>query len=346
MSFKRGMTAIVLSATICFPAIAQTLPTPPGQPNSGPGGYDYPYAAVNQTGPYFAAGHANDNAFRYWLFEPASPSPASAPVVLFLHAFLAYDPNVYAFLIAHIVLKGYTVVVPQYDDTGIDTWNWANNAATAFIDALGRLDSAGRVRPAKDNGGNYLTAAAGHSVGGFLAVVMGAKATRSWWSKLPAPNVIIAFEPGNKSLIPAEDFTRIDPNTKLLIVGGEEDDVVCLTSIKKIWAATSQIPAGNKTFLLARSDSHGAPAQIANHYFPNTNGYMDTAAVDARDYYITFKLSVAALNCTYKGTDCSVAFGAALPEQITMGSWSDGVPLKQMLWSSDPSQVDTICKSQ
>src|SRR5262249_49681757 len=141
----------------------------PGQPATGPGGRDYSNLLPRVTGPFFAAGHQNDNAFRYWLFEPTLPAPASAPVVLFLHGFAAIAPSAYQYWFAHMVMKGYTVVWAQYqDESALDTWNWANNAADTFIDALARLDQPGSVKPARDAMNNYQTAIVGHSAGGFL----------------------------------------------------------------------------------------------------------------------------------------------------------------------------------
>jgi hypothetical protein len=335
-----------LTLTVAALACTAFSQTPPQQPATGPGGRDYLHGAITQNGPYYAAGHEGDDAFRYWTFEPASPSPASAPVVLFLHAWLTYNPAEYQYWIAHMVLKGYTVVDAQYDKTGLDSFNWANNAATAFIDSLAKLETTGHVHPSRDASKAYQTAIVGHSAGGYLGPVIAAKATRFWWVGLPKPNVIAVFEPGSKGLIPGEDFTRIVPSTRILMVGGDEDTIVCLNQINQIWGAIGQISGANKTFLFFRSDRHGTPQQIANHFYPNNTGRQDTAAVDARDFNITYRLSVAALDCTYKGTSCDVSFGGGSQAQVDLGVWSDGFPVTPLLFSTDPSTIRPSCAAK
>lgn len=332
-----------VAAAIGVPAVAQVA-TPPGQPAFGPGGRDYLHASLRVTGPFFAKNKTED-AFRYFLFEPSNPAPASAPVVLFLHGFAALDPTAYQYWYAHMVLKGYTVIWAQYQNqyNSLDSWNWANNAADVMIDALARLDQADRVRPARNTQNKYRTAIVGHSLGGFFGFVLAAKATRSWWTALPQPEVVVAIEPGAKRLVPGEDYSRIPAATKVLMVSGEEDNINCVDQAVQIWGRMLQIPETNKNFVLVRSDVSGSPRQIANHFFPNTSGAEDTAAVDARDYFVTWKLSVAALNCAFKGTDCTTAFGNGSAPQTDMGAWSDGRPVTPMAFYASPAFAPVKC---
>ena len=53
-------------------------PEPPDQPTSGPGGADYKHAFVDMS--VYGEGYS-----QYWIFEPASPTPPSAPLVVFNH---------------------------------------------------------------------------------------------------------------------------------------------------------------------------------------------------------------------------------------------------------------------
>lgn len=336
-----GMSFLVLCA-LGTGAVAQT---PPGQPATGPGGRDYLHANIRISGPFYAKNATTNEGLKYFMFEPSNPAPASAPVVLFLHGFAAIDPTAYQFWYSQMVLKGYTVVWAQYQATAaaIDSWNWANNAADTLIDALARLDKPDRVRPLKNAQGKYRTAIVGHSLGGFFGFVLAAKATRSWWSSLPGPEAIVAIEPGAKRLVPGEDYSRIPASTKVVMVSGEDDTINCIDQANQIWSRMTQVPDANKDFLLFRSDRRGTPQQIANHFFPNTNGAEDTAAVDARDFYITWKLSVAALNCTFKGTDCNIAFGDGSLQQTNMGAWSDGVPVLPLAYFANPAVAPVNC---
>src|SRR5947209_5534306 len=42
----------------------------------------------------------------YWLFEPADPAPATAPVVVLNHGWLAVNPGAYGGWIEHLVRSG------------------------------------------------------------------------------------------------------------------------------------------------------------------------------------------------------------------------------------------------
>lgn len=332
--------ALTVLAAVAF---AQ-LPAPPAQPAFGPGGRDYLHASIRTSGPFFAQ-NKTDEALKYFVFEPSNPAPASAPVVLFLHGFAALDPVSYQYWYAHMVLKGHTVIWAQYQANvnSLDSWNWANNAANVMIDALARLDQPDRVRPARNAQNKYRTAIVGHSLGGFFGFVLAAKATRSWWSALPQPELVVAIEPGAKRLVPGEDYSRIPATTRVLMVSGEEDMVNCVDQASQIWSRIIQIPDANKDFLLVKSDRRGSPHQIANHFFPNTSGAEDTAAIDGRDYYVTWKLSVAALNCAFKGTDCNTALGNGSAAQTDMGAWSNGQPVIPMGYYASPGVAPVLC---
>ena len=92
---------------------------------------------------------------------------------------------------------------------------------------------------------------------------------------------------------------------------------------------------------MARTDTHGTPAQLATHFFPNTDGYQDTQAVDARDFFITWKLSVAAADCVTKGTSCQYAFGGGA-EQLYRGHWSDNALIAPLVRVADPATIPAI----
>jgi len=74
---------------------AQTLPE---QPLSGPGGRNYPHDSIRVT-------DRAEKADGFWLFEPASPVPDSAHVVVFLHGYGAINPMIYGSWIEHLVRK-------------------------------------------------------------------------------------------------------------------------------------------------------------------------------------------------------------------------------------------------
>jgi pimeloyl-ACP methyl ester carboxylesterase len=327
--------AVVLSIFAFISTVtAQTIPTPPPQPTSGPASAVYPHASINWTGPYYAT--AGDKGTLYYIIEPALPKPAAAPVVLFLHGWLANDPNEYAILMAHIARKGHTVIWALYDDGLINTWSWVGNVAKVVQDSVGRLKGAGFVKPQYDTSGRLNFGIVGHSAGGYVAAGLAARSAR-WFYNLPRPKALVLLSPGGKGLIPTDDLTIIDPATKVIVTAGEDDNSVCTITSNHLWSKFADIPDANRDYLLVRSDTHGQPQQISNHYFINTTGRMDTAAVDARDYFVSFKLSVALLDCAFRGSNCSIAIGGGTPEQLSMGQWSDGIPVNPMTFIVDPN---------
>jgi len=252
--------------------------------------------------------------------------------------------------IGHIVKKGYIVVWVQYqhDDIGENMiltfpWLYPRKIITMWKDALERLDREGAlIRPERDENGKIKTAFVGHSAGGYLSMVIAGKVARKR-EPAPEPYAVVAIEPGGLALFTRAPFRKIDPDTKFVIVVGDEDDVNCVSPAVRLWEKISHIPDDNKDFLMVQSDYHGAPEQIANHYFPVTSGQRDTAAVDARDYYVTFKLSVAALDCAFRDIDCEYALGNGGQEQVSMGEWSDGQPVSPMVWTEDPRSLEPTC---
>lgn len=327
--------------------------SPSGQPLTGPGGNDYRHQEVTRNGPYWIGEierRKSQASYKYIIFTPATPLPEEAPVVLFIHGWGAMTPETYQAWIDHMVKKGYIVVWVQFQrddlhEAPIATFPWlyAKRIISLWQDALARLDANEfLIRPAKDEKGMIKTAMMGHSAGGYMAVAVAAKAT--WkWKYLPVPYAVVAVEPGLMGLFAQAPFNKMDLNTKIIIVVGDEDEILCKSSAQRLWKSIPQIPDANKELLLVKSDYHGKPEQIANHFFSATTGARDTAAVDARDFYVTFKLSVGALNCAFRGTDCEIAFGNGSEEQLYMGEWNDGQPITPMIWVQDPESLETTC---
>ncbi|HSB28609.1 MAG TPA: hypothetical protein VLE19_12170, partial [Pyrinomonadaceae bacterium] len=67
-----------MSLVLVLGVLAQTqVPTPPPQPETGPGGKQAPHAAVIKH-------RYGQRGKEYWIYEPDKPKPAEAPVVIFL----------------------------------------------------------------------------------------------------------------------------------------------------------------------------------------------------------------------------------------------------------------------
>lgn len=340
MTASRSLSLLSVALCASLSAGAQT-PTPPAQPLLGPGGSSYLYSSYTQFGPYYV-NPAKEQAYQsYYIYEPAGSSvPKSLPVVLFLHAYLAGlegypsgdSPSNYTYWIEHLARNGYTVVFPAYDSQ-LSPPAFTNSAVDAWQSALTLLRSgaAGLVPPASDAFG-VQTMFAGHSLGAYESFAVAQRLTTNPVNGVPIPRAIAAFNPGigQSGELPIA-FSQISPSISVVLVDSDED-TTDIPAAQAIWSSIgTSIPLGNRDFLEVISDKHGSPALLGTHFFPDTNGLMDDdSGVDDRDYNVTWKLSVGLFNCVLTGTDCSYALGHGSIDQVNMGNWSDGTPVKTL----------------
>ena len=97
----------------------------------------------------------------------------------------------------------------------------------------------------------------GHSSGAWLSYIVASEAASS---SLPTPMAVLAVEPG-QGQIPTFDASKINANTLVLTVVGDEDKTDRICQGVSVYNALKQIPAVQKPFLLARTDSYGVPIQ-------------------------------------------------------------------------------------
>lgn len=306
---------------------------PPSQPKTGPGGADYAHQAV-------VSKLCGKGGKAYWLFEPSSPVPDRAPLIVFNHGWILMEPRHYDAWIEHLVKRGNIVVFPRYQNSMFTSpTKFAPNAAAAIKDAIQQLNSeAGHVRPDLNR-----FAMAGHSMGGIISANLAAL-----WREmgLPQPKAVMCAEPGGTRSYAGwlggklEDLSRIAPETLLLCVAGDRDSMVGSAEAKRIFKETTQVPATNKNFVVLQSDSHGKPALVADHFAvcaplpvkrdERVSFFVKLAhAPNALDYRGTWKLFDALCDAAFYGKNRQFALGNT-PEQRFMGHWSDGIPVKEL----------------
>lgn len=299
-------------------------PAPPSQPLTGPGGSDYAHASVVES--TYGSG-----ATQYWLFEPADPTPASAPVVIFGHGFSLVDPDLYAAWINHIVRRGAIVIYPKYQ-SGLLTLpaDHLPNATVAITDALAELQSGGHVTPDLTR-----VAVVGHSAGGLLAVNIAASAAAS---ELPVPKAVMAVAPSGPDDAPIgggddilQDLSQIPAGTLLLTIAGDDDSIVGDAAAKQFYLEADQVAVEDKDFVLVQSDNHGEPALEAKHF----EALAGEGEADAIDFYAYWKLFDGLIDAAFYGTNREYALGNT-PEQRFMGVWSDGTPVLELIVSDLP----------
>ena len=107
----RYTRVLFLTSIIMFLMLTGSLstcldePAPPDQPSNGPGSSDYLHYGVRKT-------RYKWGARQYWIFEPYSPKPESAPLIVFNHGWGAKRPISYRAWIDHLVKRGNLIANP------------------------------------------------------------------------------------------------------------------------------------------------------------------------------------------------------------------------------------------
>jgi len=355
--FRRIFVRAVLSVSLTFlflTTVSAQSATPPLQPASGPGGKQYVHTSVTKNR-YGKGGE------EYWIFEPASPKPRTAPVIIFLHGWGGMNPLYYGAWLDHLVKRGNIVVYPRYQSNLLTSIkDFTPNTLAAVKDAIRRLKAGrGHVTPDFSK-----FATVGHSLGGLLAANIAALASES---NLPRVRAVMSVEPGiteSPINVPLADLKKIPAETLLLAIAGDQDGLVRDTDAKRIYYESTRVSALNKDFITLISDTHGQPTLLASHRAPTAMdkdydsgegvsgappGTPDpigdarisrrvrpeTMLVNALDYYGTWKLFDGLIDAAFAGKNREYALGNT-PQQRFMGVWSDGVPVKELKVTDKP----------
>lgn len=315
-----------------------SVPRPPGQPATGPGGRDTPFSGVETV-------RVGEAPTGYSLFLPAAPLDGAAesglPLVIFLHGFTAVEPDSYRAWLEHIARRGAVVVYPDYQSADPFGTPWAQmlpNAVAGIRDAVASLEA---TRPGLADLSRTLVV--GHSLGGVLAMNLAAIADGE---RIPKPLALMVVQPGgctgcdpvpDDSGVPIGPLSDIDPETRLLMIVGEDDGVVGNAAARILWDAVPQIPPTHRDYVTFLTDDHGAPDLEADHNLPQTA--FPGSSPDAYDWRGTWKLFDLLAECAASGIGCDRALGGT-PEQRAMGAWSDGTPVLAPIISDDPEGAD------
>jgi dienelactone hydrolase len=355
---RRKISSLVILLALSLSTFSAQLATPPTQPATGPGGKQYTHTKVTKN----RYGTGNQE---YWIFEPDSPKPASAPLVVLIHGWGGMNPLYYGAWLDHLVKRGNIVVYPRYQATLLTPREeFLPNTLGAIKDAITRLQTeSGHVKPDLNK-----VALVGHSVGGLLSASVTALAKES---NLPQVRAVMSVEPGITEApinIPLADLKKIPAETLLLAVAGDQDTLVRDTDAKRVYYESTQVPAANKDFVTMITDTHGTPALKASHRAPTAmdqsydNGEdirrgpanpsrvgnsssrqnndenpqrLESMMVNALDYYGTWKLFDALCDAAFYGKNRQYALGNT-KQQRFMGVWSDGVPVKELKVTDKP----------
>ena len=294
---------------------ASGTPSGPAQPAIGPGS-----AWCSSHGVLSSSYGSGDT--QYWLFEPDAPRPRSAPVVVFLHGWSAMQPEAYLTWIEHIVKRGNIVIYPRYQASlrsqpEIFTANTISALTAAFTE-LQRPD----VHVLPDLA--QLTCV-GHSFGGLLAANLAALSASDG---LPPIRAVMSVEPGGGRNRVYQDYSQIPSGTLLVCVAGEDDHIAGTDLAKRIIREATAVAATDRSYILMRSDRHGEPALVANHFAP-------AARSGCGCWFGMWKWFDALQAAADSHQDRDAALGNTARQRF-MGTWSDGQAVIEPVVTSSP----------
>lgn len=294
-------------------------PSQPRQPINGPGSSNYSFGTVRKT-------QYGQGAHEFWIFEPADPTPTSAPLIVFNHGWGAFYPIYYEAWVDHLVRQGNIVVYPRYQAGLVFNLRYATQYAIDSVkQAIAILENGSHVHPDLDK-----FAIVGHSLGGGITAEMAALANTSG---LPVPKAVMPVQPYLRPMTMLSNFSGIPSTTLLLVIVGENDTIAGNQSGKLIFTTSTQVPLSQKDFVMQRSDYHGSPPLIADHGAPVC--IPNSSWVDAMDYFSTWKLFDALTDYAFYGINRDYCLGNT-SQQRFMGLWSDGVPVKELIVTDNP----------
>jgi hypothetical protein len=182
-------------------------------------------------------------------------------------------------------------------------------------------------------------------MGGIITASLAALAAHE---NLPIPKAICCVEPGGPPL--GGDLANIDPATFALVIVGDQDRIAGIAPGKIIFTALQQIPPAKKDFVTLVSDNHGTPPLVADHMAPvaiavvanadqpaqpvgplraAVREHLEQNSLTALDYFGIWKLFDALTDDAFFGKNAPYALGNT-PQQRFMGTWSDGVAVKEL----------------
>jgi len=325
------LVAALFVGVACEPR-GDTLASQPAQPPAGPGGSDYAHGSARIT--RIRDGLTDPSG--YWLIEPADPTPASAPVLVYLHGYGASEPDDgYEAMLVHFARKGWVVVFP-WQGLPLDFSEHETNARAALLRALEELSTGDHPTP------EGRLALAGHSLGASVALRMAGAGE----PVVPTPDVVVLHDPQDRRLFPellsGGVLATIPETVHLLILqtetsapGGPDD---AGSFAMDAWTGTPQISSARRSFLRLRSDRHGTPTIEADHNGCRS-GYGGLP-LDSHDVWSYWRPTEGALReamgepfagyrvfCNEPGAACDAA--------RDQGRWSDGVPVAPLENAAD-----------
>ncbi|CAN5751275.1 alpha/beta hydrolase fold domain-containing protein [soil metagenome] len=309
-------------STAAAPAGAEV--TQPPQPTSGPGSSDLAHRG-------WKVSSGGIGADAWYVFEPTSPRPRSAPLAVVLHGYYEFDGYASMYeLIRHTVLGGSVVIYPRWQiDVAapcpgpIDVEPCVQSSVAGIRGALDFLAAdPTRVQPDLAR-----TSYLGFSFGGILTANL---ANRWDPLDLPEPKAIFLDDPHDGGIDgpgePALDDSMTGiPATVLLECHQGAEGVIAedpTGGCNALFRKLGHIPAAGKAIVSTVPDAHGLPALSSRHGVCAAR----KGEADAYDWNFCWKVWDDLRSAVRAGEPPAVAIGDSAAHTGN-GRWSDGTPI-------------------
>ncbi len=244
------------------------------------------------------------------------------PVVFFAHGYALSDPAVYNMLLEHIVSRGAVVVFTSHR-MAVRVPGLPGNYEVIYTGFKEAMKKYGQFIDSTRIG------FVGHSFGaGAIPSIAYRTINENGWGKKSAFLFLMApwyFFDLDKAKL--DSYPR---HVKMIVQVYENDrtndPAIAIDLFNKIG-----IPDSNKNFITVFSDTGDSYTFQADHHLPKSSVDED-GENDAYDYYAVMRLVDALFDYSMNENPAAykVALGRGSPEQIYMGKWYDGRPVKPL----------------
>ena len=333
-------------------------------PDGVPGDRNYPYPADPRYVTHLSSNSlsAIRNSRLYYPVNADGTIPEELPLIVFLHGYeLSFSAAKYEYIARHFAQNGYLFLLAQYQTTLLPGNAYMTNAAEAINSTITYINNTATVpNLARDADGAPLYGLMGYSLGAITTLNLAADyGTGKYYNAnnnlKPIPKPLFAYalelsnggsshflETGNPATNRGGYWSKIDPDTYVIMTSGDAYPIGDYAHIFPYWNALAGIPAQNKQFIGFNSDlKPGAMASArvdAMHTYvsgwtgssnPNIN------ALNAQ-HFAVLRSAAALANTAFYGTDYEYWYGYDF-----MGVWWDATPINVPFLSS----ADTLSNS-
>lgn len=335
--FAVSLTGILAGTTTLFCAMApsELVAQTYAPPLSGEFGAIGPYGvAVNTfTNPNYPT--ANGQTLTVSVYHPTGAINTTLPTIFFAHGFTSPvgDAANYDGLLTNLASQGYNVVFSPFEG-GIspNIPRRFDELTTGFEAAVGLygLNTAQVGFAGHSYGSGFLPAVIQHEM---MGVTNQAGTPGHAWGSTSA--FMYSMAPGYAyGGLPATQSIAFPSNINVVEQAFYDDTAIADPRIAMDVFYNVTIPSSQKDFVTVYGDDHGTPAQVANHFLPNSG--IDSTSLQA--WGILRHIDALAAY-TFHGDLAAkeIALGGGTPVQGYMGKWSDNTPVHPLAVTDWPS---------